>query len=220
MCPFLQQFSDAEQEHDRTCGIHISAQDGNTDCSCIQSRHFQSAFFQTRDPLLQIFQRTDTCPDRPYRCRYQKLPTKTHHDFHEQFFLIFCVHLPSGMLSQPLRHCHPIIPKLLPCLDDFPPVLFIIDHRILCSFIYFCFCHIFQVYEIIQQNIRLFKRHFRLHHMHPYSSRYFMLNYKLQSNPSFYLMPLLQNLCCLPLSLLLLLLLPAPELLLLLPSLH
>ena len=55
--PLLKQFSNSKQEHNRTgCG-EVAAENGNTDCSCIQNRNLDLTLPECLNPQPDVFHR-------------------------------------------------------------------------------------------------------------------------------------------------------------------
>ena len=113
MGPLFQEFSHSQQEHNRTGGIKVPTQDRDPDGGCIQKRDFDLPLPDTAQPRRKISKRPDRHDPRAQGRRHQELSAIVQQHFRDQFFLIGCVQLPSGIANNSLRHGYLFIPEVL-----------------------------------------------------------------------------------------------------------
>ena len=82
MGPFLQNFSDAQQEHDGSCRIKISAEHRYADGRRVQHRHLQLPPCQRAQAVPQISAGSESSGSCPYGIRKKQLASRPQHHFH------------------------------------------------------------------------------------------------------------------------------------------
>ena len=156
MCPFLEDLTDPQQEHDRSRCIEIAPQQRNSYGGGIESLHFQFSAFQAADSPENItggFHRNDGCS---YRIRQEKFSSEAQDHLPDQFFPVFRIQFSSGMLDDAFRNLRIFKTIASQRPDHTLSVSRIEHHRIRCTLVNLRIFHFRQTLQIVQQRIRLF----------------------------------------------------------------
>ena len=165
MGPLFQKFSHPQQEHDRTGGIKVPAQDGDPDGSRIQKRDFDLPLPDAAQPRRKISKRLKRHDPCAQGRRHQEPSAVVQQHFRDQFFLIGCVQFPSGIADNGFRNRCIFIPEALQQTDQRGTLPCITDDSVCGAFIHFHICYIALPVQIPEKNVRLRTCHFSLNDM-------------------------------------------------------
>ena len=136
MRPIFQQFTNTQQEHDRSGRIEVASQDRNGNSCRIQHRHFDLTGGQTLYTHPDISYRFAESDSVSKRHRQKNLVKESSKDPTRQFFLEFCIELSAGILQNFHRHVDSVIVKCGQCINQLFSAAVETDHSISGTLIY------------------------------------------------------------------------------------